>query len=261
MEPISVMLIDDNQMFLHGTSEFLSTDERVVVVGTLRDGREALARISELRPQIILIDLAMPEMSGFEAIPLLRNAAPGVKIIALTAMNSDHFRQAAMKAGADAFLPKAQMRTELLPTIQRFAQANDVSKVAETPLPGSSTPPSVLVMEDDDQLRRLYCKTLEKSGYQVYDAATVEDARQILDQVPVAIFFCDINMGGQRGTDLLRDYANELFTSGAHVVMISGESRYREICEEMGADFFLEKPVAMSTLLALADRLTARHAL
>ena len=72
---------------------------------------------------------------------------------------------------------------------------------------------------------------------------------------------CDIHMGRERGTDLLRDYSSELFSSGTQVVMISGEARYRDMCEEMGVDFFLEKPVAMSTLVALADRLTARHPL
>jgi DNA-binding response OmpR family regulator len=68
-------------------------------------------------------------------------------------------------------------------------------------------------------------------------------------------------MGSERGTDLLRDYSDQLFMSGAQVVMISGKAEYRDMCEDMGVDFFLEKPVAMRTLVTLANRLTARHSL
>ena len=66
-------------------------------------------------------------------------------------------------------------------------------------------------------------------------------------------------MGDGRGTDLLREYSSRLYTSGAQVIMVSGQSQYRDTCKEMGADFFLDKPVAVSTLVALVDRLTARH--
>ena len=81
----------------------------------------------------------------------------------------------------------------------------------------------------------------------------------MLTQARFDLLLCDIHMGKARGTDLLNEYAETLFTSGAQVVMVSGQAQYRDMCEEMGADFFLEKPVAMSTLVALADRLTARH--
>ena len=58
---------------------------------------------------------------------------------------------------------------------------------------------------------------------------------------------------------LLREYAEVFATSGTQIVMVSGESHYRDVCEEMGADFFLEKPVAIGTLVGLVDRLTARQ--
>lgn len=260
MKPIPVMLVDDNRMFLKVASEFLEADGEFDVVGTAQDGAEALVLLKNLEPEIVLIDLAMPGMPGLEAIPLLRSAAPGTKIVALTVMSSNYFRRAALAAGADEFLAKSRMRTELLGIIRRFSQAE------ETPEPivaseGSVEAPRILVMEDDADLRRLYCKALQRAGYETRCAATMEEARDLLEQIRFDLFLCDIHMGKGRGTDLLRDYSKELFSSGAQVVMISGEVHYRSTCEELGVDFFLEKPVAISTLVALADRLTARHTL
>ena len=260
MAPISVMLVDDNRVFLQVASEFLEDDGEFTVVGTALGGEEAIACLGELNPQVILVDLAMPGMPGLEVIPLLRNALPDAKIIALTALSNSYFQRAALAAGADEFLSKSHIHTDLLPAIRRLTQT-DQAVEPRASSNGEVTPPRVLVMEDDADLRRLYCKALEKAGYDTYCAGTVEEARSKLLQVRFDLFFCDILMGEERGTDLLRDHAKELFSSGAQVVMISGEARYRGICEEMGADFFLEKPVAMSTLVALADRLTARHAL
>ena len=61
------------------------------------------------------------------------------------------------------------------------------------------------------------------------------------------------------GTDLLSEYAESFAANRTQVVMVSAEAQYRDMCEEMGADFFLEKPVAVGTLVALVDRLTTRR--
>jgi DNA-binding response OmpR family regulator len=254
------MLVDDNRMFLQVVSEFLEADGEFDVVGTAEDGAEALALLGEFEPDVILIDLAMPGVPGLEAIPLLRDSAPGARIIALTAMSNNHFRRAALVAGADDFLAKSRMRSDLFSVIRRFTQNQGPVEPAIVP-EGVVDTPRILVMEDEPDLRRLYTKALQHAGYETHSAATLAEARNLVDQVRFDLLLCDIHMGQERGTDLLRDYSAELFSSGAQVVMISGEARYRGICEEMGVDFFLEKPVAMSTLLALADRLTARHAL
>lgn len=260
MKPISVLLVDDNRMFLQVALEFLATDDDINVVGTARDGREALAILNELKPQIILTDLAMPGMPGLDAIPAMRALAPETKIIALTSMSNDYFRQAALEAGADDFLDKARMSNDLLSSIKRLAQATEPIGPTQN-LRELKTTPRILIMEDDVDLRRLYCKALQRAGFEIQCAATVEGARDLLNQDRFDLFLCDIQMGSERGTDLLRDYSDQLFMSGAQVVMISGKAEYRDMCEDMGVDFFLEKPVAMRTLVTLANRLTARHSL
>lgn len=260
MEPISVMLVDDNPVFLRATTQFLEAHDDVVVIGTASRGDEALERIEDLKPQTILIDLAMPGLSGLATIPRLRHLMPEVGIIALTVMNSEGFRHAALIAGADVFIPKAIMRTHLLPAIRELAQSDRkgaAEKVAPLTGTASNELHRVLVMEDDKYLRHLYSKALHKAGYKVHSAGTIKEARNLLANFRFDVLLCDIQMGSDRGTDLLDEHIDDITTSGAQVIMVSGHPQYREACAEMGADFFLEKPVSVGTLVTLVNRLTA----
>jgi two-component system NarL family response regulator len=126
--PISVLLVDNNPIFLRAASRFLETHPEVVVVGTAAGGEEALARAQELQPQAVLIDLAMPDLPGLQAIPRLREMLPDMGIIALTMLDTEVYRRAALAAGADEFVPKAAMHTALLPSIQRSVKAEAVRK-------------------------------------------------------------------------------------------------------------------------------------
>jgi DNA-binding NarL/FixJ family response regulator len=77
----------------------------------------------ELDPQVILVDLDMPGLAGLETIPRLRSLLPPVGIIALTMLDSHAYRRAALAAGADDFIRKAKLSTDLLPAILRLVQA------------------------------------------------------------------------------------------------------------------------------------------
>jgi two-component system nitrate/nitrite response regulator NarL len=119
---IRVLLVDDHEPFLRVATEFLQRHHELVVVGTAREGKEALALAQALRPQIILLDLNMPGLNGLETIPHLRVMLPQTGIIALTLLDPRTYRQAALAAGADDFVSKANLTTDLLPAIRRVAQ-------------------------------------------------------------------------------------------------------------------------------------------
>ena len=128
MKPISVLLVDNNPIFLRVAARFLETHAEIAVVGTAAGGEEGLARAQELRPQVILVDLAMPDLPGLQAIPRLREMLPDMGIIALTMLDTEGYRRAALAAGADEFVPKAAMHSELLPSIRRSVGADAVRK-------------------------------------------------------------------------------------------------------------------------------------
>ena len=126
MRPISLLLVDDSATFLRLVSRFLSEQypNEVVIAGLAEGGEAGLAQAHALRPDIVLIDLVMPGLPGLKAIPLLRGALPNLGIIALTLMEPNGYRQAALAAGADEFVSKATLATDLLPAIRRVMQAD-----------------------------------------------------------------------------------------------------------------------------------------
>jgi DNA-binding NarL/FixJ family response regulator len=125
MESISVLLVDDNRLFLRLVARFLEEQgaDEIVVVGVAHNGCEALAQAQVLQPQAILLDLAMPGLPGLKVIPRLRAILPAVVIIILTGRKAGVYREAALAAGADSFVSKASLTTDLLPAIRGLAQA------------------------------------------------------------------------------------------------------------------------------------------
>ena len=126
MRPISLLLVDDSPTFLRLVSRFLSEQypDEVVIAGLAEGGEAGLAQAQALRPDIVLIDLVMPGLPGLKAIPRLRAALPKVGIIALTLMEPNGYRQAALAGGADEFVSKATLATDLLPAIRRVMHAD-----------------------------------------------------------------------------------------------------------------------------------------
>jgi DNA-binding response OmpR family regulator len=119
------------------------------------------------------------------------------------------------------------------------------------------TAPRILVMEDNTDLLRLYGKALSRASYQVYPVTTIQEAQHLLTQCHFDLFLCDIHMGDGLGTNLLRRHMDWLRGQGTQIVVASAQSQYRPMCEEMGVDFYLEKPIALETLLTMVKRLTA----
>jgi len=135
--PIRVLAVDDHQLIRVGIATLLLPESDITLVGEASNGREAIARYRECRPDVTLMDLQMPEMSGFDAILAIRDEFPGARIIVLTTYTGDVQAQRALKAGAQGYLLKNLLHKELLQTIRavhagRKAMASDVAaQVAE----------------------------------------------------------------------------------------------------------------------------------
>jgi CheY-like chemotaxis protein len=118
----TLLLVDDNPTFLRILSDFLGEEEGILLVGTAGSGEEALEKAKELRPKVILLDLVMPGLGGLSAIPRLRSMMPDVGIIVLTVLDAKAYREPALAAGADDFVAKANLHTDLIPAIQQLTQ-------------------------------------------------------------------------------------------------------------------------------------------
>lgn len=115
---IKVLLVDDHLMVLKGLRFFLSTQSDIHITGEAHNGGEALDMIEQLKPDIVLMDLAMPELNGIEATRRITSEHPGVKVIILTSFSDQDHVLPALKAGASGYQLKDIEPEDLAETIR-----------------------------------------------------------------------------------------------------------------------------------------------
>ena len=120
--PIRVLLVDDEPMFLEAVRALLDLDERIDVVGTSDNGESALELADERRPDVALVDLAMPGMNGYEVTKRLLKNLPSMRVLAVSGLSSEHDEDRAREAGATAFLLKGGLHHEVAEAIVAAAQ-------------------------------------------------------------------------------------------------------------------------------------------
>jgi DNA-binding NarL/FixJ family response regulator len=114
---IRVLLVDDEARLRQMAKRLLVSDDEIEVVGEAANGRKAVDLNSELLPDLVVMDIAMPELNGLEATRIIRKHSSKTKIIVITAMAAEPYRKAAMNVGANAFLSKGALDSDLIPTI------------------------------------------------------------------------------------------------------------------------------------------------
>jgi len=117
-EPVRVMIVDDHAVVRSGLSAFLGAYDDLEFVGEAGGGIEAVRKCRELTPDVVLMDLVMPEVDGAEATRLIREECPHVQVIALTSYKEEDLVQAALKAGAISYLLKNVSAEELAQAIR-----------------------------------------------------------------------------------------------------------------------------------------------
>jgi DNA-binding NarL/FixJ family response regulator len=122
VKPIRVLLIDDHALVRAGIRALMGRHEGVEVVGEAAGGREALQLIEELQPDIVLLDIAMPGLSGLEVLTESTRRFPHVRIIILTVHEAGEYALQALSAGAAGYLPKSAASTELHEAIDTVAR-------------------------------------------------------------------------------------------------------------------------------------------
>jgi DNA-binding NarL/FixJ family response regulator len=115
---IRILTVDDHPLLRDGIAAVLESQPDMTLVGQACNGREAIECFRRLRPDVTLMDLRMPDISGIEAITAIRAEFPEARIIVLTTYAGDAQAAAALKAGAAGYLLKNQVRKELLETIR-----------------------------------------------------------------------------------------------------------------------------------------------
>jgi NarL family two-component system response regulator LiaR len=127
---IRVLLVDDHAVVRGGLSFFLSTTDDIEVVGEAADGEQALRMCAQLHPDVVVMDMLMPQMDGFTAMQQIRQHHPAIRVLALTSFLEGEFVQRALQAGASGYLLKDVQARDLADAI-RAASAGRSTLAAE----------------------------------------------------------------------------------------------------------------------------------
>lgn len=122
MKKISILLADDHQLVLESWKYMLETDERFLVAGIAGTGKQAVDLAADLRPNVVLMDINMNEMDGFEATKLIRKISPGSRVIGVSMHTMPAYAKRMLKAGASGYVTKSSSREELIKAILEVAE-------------------------------------------------------------------------------------------------------------------------------------------
>jgi len=118
MNKINVLLVDDHAIMRDGIRALLSLHDDIKIVGEASEGQEAIEKTQELSPDVVVMDVAMPDMDGIEATRRIRKQSPKVKVIILTQYDNKEYVLSAIKAGAAGYVPKRALGSELVSAVR-----------------------------------------------------------------------------------------------------------------------------------------------
>jgi DNA-binding NarL/FixJ family response regulator len=145
---VRVLVVDDDALMRAGLRGILSSDQAIDVVGEAVDGRDAIYRTRLLRPDVVLMDVRMPDLDGISATRKLLDAFPGTRVVILTTFEQDDYIFGALRAGASGFLLKRTRPEELVAAVHTIAAGDSllspsvtsrvIERMAQQPGPDAS---------------------------------------------------------------------------------------------------------------------------
>lgn len=124
MKPITLLIVDDYKLIIKILSGILNSDPRFEVIGSCGSGEEGIIMARELNPDIVLMDLELPGMSGSEATEVLTNLCPGIKILGLSSHTHPVYTYQMMRKGAMGYITKLASKKELFHALLEIKKGN-----------------------------------------------------------------------------------------------------------------------------------------
>ena len=124
MKLLSILIADDHAVVRRGLRSLLETQSGWKVCGEARNGREAVHKAEQLKPDLVILDISMPELNGLEAAARISKTIPNVPVLILTMHSSEELKEAALKAVAQGYVLKSEAERDLLAAVCALAQGD-----------------------------------------------------------------------------------------------------------------------------------------
>jgi DNA-binding NarL/FixJ family response regulator len=124
MKKVSVLVADDHELIRQGIRAVLHTEPNITVVGEAATGKQAVEQTVKFRPDVVIMDLAMPELDGLEATRRIRAARPGTRVIALTMHESEVMVRNVLNAGASGYVLKSELSNKLKTAVRMVSKGD-----------------------------------------------------------------------------------------------------------------------------------------
>lgn len=118
MQSLRILLVDDNQAFLDMAARELAADARVQIVGCVQSAEEALVQVQRVHPDLVLLDISLPQMNGLEATRQLKAWPAAPQVVLVTIHDTPAYQAAGSEAGADGLIAKEDFDTQISPLIE-----------------------------------------------------------------------------------------------------------------------------------------------
>lgn len=122
MEKIKLLIIDDHKVMRSGIKLLFKGDKNIKIVGEASDGKKGLAAVEKLKPNVVMTDISMPEMSGIELTKILKEKYPSINVLILSMHNDDEYVIDALEAGAMGYLPKDSAEEEIVSAVYSLGE-------------------------------------------------------------------------------------------------------------------------------------------
>lgn len=259
MDNIAILIVEDEENLAWTLAQALRIgSDGLYSVDTCHSAEEAQPLLEAKPYHLVISDYKLPGRDGLDLVMQVKTKTPQTHTILITGYNSTDLEAQADQM-TEGYLTKPFDMLDLLLMVQKVITpgiGNPGQALKQCDLAQKNLP-RLLILEDDYGLRHIFAKALRKTGYQVDESSTTQAARDLLDANEYDIFICDIQIGRERGIDLLADYKDKFDQTGTKVVLCSAYGHYRARGEEVGVDYYLEKPISLNTLLSLTNQLVS----
>lgn len=172
-----IMIVDDHPVMLEGTARLFAQHADLIVIATATTGKDAIQRVAETNPDLLILDIRLPDMSGIDVIRAVRANAPFMQILVLTGYNDPAYRRALAKLGIQGFLEKTTSGDEIVAMTKRICAGK-----GDSIFPISPTEQTVLALTEREQV----VLALLVAGYR---------NREIAEQLQVSLKTVEFHVG------------------------------------------------------------------